>query len=494
MNSTIGQQAARQSNSGKLFLHLVQDGDRMYLKDANGVFTGILWDGRMIYGFYENCAWAMRPWPKTAAWRWDFKQKKWRRSSPVCNLVLHLHPLLTWENQQAAGMSKLLGAPRIFVPEKRGIFSSSLFEYRPGEIVCFDKDNAIRELQELHFRREAFALVDAAIKTIPEKIRNAVRGYTNENWLLLKTAGQYPDFADLLASNPALATVFANRSKLKTRTESTKKGEYAKLLRQKQRTICGFFGFGNHEWVVTLLKKMSPSCCNLMTLDNVRYWLHDPVAVEKLRHVHEITYPVMNFFSTPLLRQAVTGKFLNELAENYPDFDHGVFYAAWEPVKLLEEQPHGHTMDDFYSVQSMAWHVLNHNHSIRLDSLVALEKKYAELFHGSLKRLPLAGWADFPPPPVEGTPDIIPILSASELFEEGKNQHHCVANYEKKVIGGRLFFYRLLQPERATISVRRRGARWFMDHVKLNHNQEPQPETIDFVERWLEGNCNGCPL
>ncbi len=514
-------------------LHIVQDGCRRYLADANGVPTGALWDGRMLYTFFEKSVSVTRPWPNPAAWKWDLKKKEWKNSSPRQHLLLHFHPQLTWENECNTTIHNFLGAPRVLHPEKKGTFLTGMFDYRPGAVVPFSKDDDVQSLQKLTLRRENFALADLAFSLIPEKIRLAISRYSNEHWPLLRTAGQYPEFADLLESNPALASVFANRSSLKIGDKRIKKAEYAEILRGKQRSICAYFGFGDQEWVVSILKKMSPYSCNLTTMDLLRCFLQNPIEAETLRHVQKITFPVANLFRTHLFRQSMTASFLNEVAELYPDMDSGHFFLEMEPqaqeekketpadAKDLEDMdkntafvfdvpdddifrkmlfdvfgkeyqaPQAHqapTLDDFYDMQAMAWHVLCHNHRITLDSLATLRKKNMERQNGQLKRIALEGWAVFPPPPVAASQDIAPLTNANELFEEGEKQHHCCADYEEKVAERRMFFYRLLQPERATISLRRRGNNWLLDQVKLAHNADPQPETIEMVVTWLEDN------
>jgi len=511
-------------------LHIVQDGCRRYLADANGVPTGALWDGRMLYTFFEKNVFVLRPWPNTAAWKWDLKKKEWKNGSPRQHLLLHFHPQLTWENECNTTMQDFLGAPRVLLPEKKGTFITGMFDYRPGAVVPFSKDDEVQSLQKLTLRRENFALADLALSLIPEKIRLAISRYSNEHWPLLRTAGQYPEFADLLESNPALASVFANRSSLKIGDKRIKKAEYAEVLRGKQRSICAFFGFGDQEWVVNILKKMSPYSCNLTTMDQFRCFLQNPVEAEKLRHTQKLTYPAVNLFSTHLFRQSMTANFLNEVADLYPDMDSGHFFLEMEPQaqegkgempadledmdkntvsvfdvpddeiirKMLfdvfdkEYQPpqasQAPTLDDFYDMQAIAWHVLCHNHRITLDSLTTLRKKNTERQAGQLKRIALEGWAVFPPPPVAASQDIVPITTPNELFEEGEKQHHCVTDYEEKVAVRRMYFYRLLQPERATISLRRRGSNWLLDQVKLAHNAAPQPETIETVVAWLEDN------
>ena len=89
-------------------------------------------------------------------------------------------------------------------------------------------------------------------------------------------------------------------------------------------------------------------------------------------------------------------------------------------------------------------------------------------------------------PPVPGTEDIVPLTDAGQLLEEGRAQRNCVGGYASRVAGGKVFVYRVLKPERATLSLRL-GADggWEIEQLLRACNQPVSPATTIAVLRWL---------
>jgi hypothetical protein len=93
----------------------------------------------------------------------------------------------------------------------------------------------------------------------------------------------------------------------------------------------------------------------------------------------------------------------------------------------------------------------------------------------------------FPPPPLKGTDAIIPITTARELVEEGRLQHHCVGSYITQVAWyKKIYVYRIVHPERATLAVIRRRGAWRIHELRLACNETPSLETYHAVMGWLE--------
>lgn len=101
-----------------------------------------------------------------------------------------------------------------------------------------------------------------------------------------------------------------------------------------------------------------------------------------------------------------------------------------------------------------------------------------------LERAPLV---EYPPPPLLGTPGIIPITNSKDLVLEGKTQHLCVGSYHRAICGGRYYVYRIMKPERATLGLRiGYYGTLQIEQLKLSYNQPPSPETWIQVEDWLQ--------
>jgi hypothetical protein len=98
----------------------------------------------------------------------------------------------------------------------------------------------------------------------------------------------------------------------------------------------------------------------------------------------------------------------------------------------------------------------------------------------------------FPPPPFPGTDTIRPLTTPAELIEEGDLQHNCVGNrvtYEPYVRRGLCYIYRVLAPERATLSMISRGTvSWSIGELKTARNHTVSRETWRVVREWLDAN------
>ncbi len=95
--------------------------------------------------------------------------------------------------------------------------------------------------------------------------------------------------------------------------------------------------------------------------------------------------------------------------------------------------------------------------------------------------------ARLPEPPLPGTPDIVPIVTCSQLVEEGRAQHNCVASYSGRVRKGELYIYRVLTPERATLSITK-GADgcWEIQQLYRACNQPVSDACRAEVQQWLD--------
>lgn len=93
----------------------------------------------------------------------------------------------------------------------------------------------------------------------------------------------------------------------------------------------------------------------------------------------------------------------------------------------------------------------------------------------------------FPQAPVRPSATIIPIRDEHELHLEGREMNHCVATMVHEFIEGQAFLFRVLEPERATLKIKKKGYRLTLEELKLANNEEPSKTTYAAVEAWLGG-------
>lgn len=92
---------------------------------------------------------------------------------------------------------------------------------------------------------------------------------------------------------------------------------------------------------------------------------------------------------------------------------------------------------------------------------------------------------DYPQPPVTPLEGIEPLASWLELLEEGATMRHCVGSYDMAVAWGEVFIYRMVWPERLTISLEYRNNTWVVGEVRASCNANPSPAALERVRRWV---------
>lgn len=98
--------------------------------------------------------------------------------------------------------------------------------------------------------------------------------------------------------------------------------------------------------------------------------------------------------------------------------------------------------------------------------------------------------ARIPPPPIPGTDTIIPLTTLKELKQEGVEQQNCVGIYGPRMARGDTYVYKVLSPERATLSIiRDPGGTWHRRQIRIARNREPTPFTVRAVDEWLASHA-----
>ena len=91
----------------------------------------------------------------------------------------------------------------------------------------------------------------------------------------------------------------------------------------------------------------------------------------------------------------------------------------------------------------------------------------------------------FPTPPLAGSATIVPITTAVELHGEGVAMEHCVYSLADSVSKGSISIYRVLAPERGTLSLRIINGQPQIEEFRLHGNAEPSEESQKCVRIWI---------
>lgn len=121
-----------------------------------------------------------------------------------------------------------------------------------------------------------------------------------------------------------------------------------------------------------------------------------------------------------------------------------------------------------------------------IHSLEELDTRHEEIMTAYADRLTDLQLGPLPKPPIEGTETIIPLQTGSDLRDEGLAQHNCVGGHVGRVRAETCYVYRILEPERATLSIiKAPGGEWQIDELFIACNKPVKSETRQAVTEWL---------
>ncbi|HIC68518.1 MAG TPA: hypothetical protein EYO90_03190 [Candidatus Latescibacteria bacterium] len=312
---------------------------------------------------------------------------------------------------------------------------------------------------------------DAFRFSLPKMVARALLGFQRNQWRPLAMLHAWGGPAeDLFASNPALAFYLAHfRSFLPDLPVQEVPRD---IVKAKQRDITRWLGLPGSNTAVKILRKIPPESITTLRADDMRSMLQDSAAVRLLVHVPNINAGVLALVEWQRLRPAITATLLREVAA-----DKRQKYTP-HTATLLAHTLHLHrelhpvaSFPQFHSLTSL---------QIRHDALVLEHLRRVRRVSGKLKGLRF--WR----PPVPGTPDIEPIVTGEDLVAEGLTQHNCVASYASRIMSRKIYIYRVLRPERATLCITRQpDGNWIEQELKKAHNQPASSKTAEAVHDWL---------
>ena len=315
--------------------------------------------------------------------------------------------------------------------------------------------------QMAYQRRAAFR---AFRSFIPEALAKACEEIPGRQMTMLMLLQASPAAAELAQGNRALAFALSHPEFFRERY-STLQGA-AIVAKRRQREIAAWLGFPETDSAVKTISKLAGSSIFKHSLLALRFALESPEAKKILSHLPRINAGVLGFVADeelcgivpmPLLME-VAAKKEEDMCAQSADVFHRCVRMARELGEAVRHPSSIDKLDDWHRETWVKW----------------VEKNP-----------PLA--KTFPAPPIAGCPTIQPILDANGLIEEGKEQSNCVGCYANRVRAGQTFIYRVLAPERATLSiVLGHGGQWVIEELKLRSNQACSHLTKKHVTDWLE--------
>jgi hypothetical protein len=312
-------------------------------------------------------------------------------------------------------------------------------------------------------RRRAF---DSFRFSLPKPVAARAEKFQSRQWALLRLFHARAETLEFAEQNPALCFALANfRCFVRAAPD-----EAVKMSASRQRDVAGWLGFPPTEGAARILAKLQPESASVELLDPLRDALKDPLVAKTLAHLPRLNAGVVTIAADRDLRASAAPKFLNEVAEMPSEK-----YLA-ETATLMRN-----TLRMFFRVHP-------HRCPPQFQSVARVRQVHDDVSTEYLRmEAPGVGAFRFPRPPLRGTADIVPICTAEELVAEGQAQNNCVATYAERVQGRNAFIYRVLKPERATLSlVRGPDGDWQISELQRRGNSGISDLTRRVVQSWLD--------
>lgn len=402
-------------------------------------------DGK-YYRFEKKSVTVMAGWPRPLAWQRSVQHPQWRMVRPVIP-----RPSLT-EPVACTG------------PCAIGFNDSRSHHCQRHENDC----------QRAH---DPWLLWCAEI---PSEVRTAIAPYHERYWHLLSLAARCGEPAlDLMRSNPALAWALASSWVFRAKPVQAPMRSARRLLHggASQRRILAWLDFPATDSARRLLRKLDHRSIKVSALLNLRDGMRDPETMKRLRHLPTLNHGVIRLACDRSLRPWVTPQLLLDvaLAGTRQDYiqstGHDEHRFSCTAMKFLE------------CYDLVIFEGLNLSRLEGIHSIADLKRRHEELAQEAQDKAP--GKRNISPPPFAGTGDIVPLSSEQLMIEEGELMAHCVGSLRGWAVHGGFAFYRVLAPERATLSIGRQDEGWEIVELRLARNQEPAAATWQAVRAWL---------
>lgn len=317
-------------------------------------------------------------------------------------------------------------------------------------------------------KKEAYDLLRASM---PLSYAISLARFRSHQWNLIILLSMKRRFYDLLKSNPVLAYYLANTPEVMRRIYR-KELMMEDLAGMPQAGLAEILGIAPTKSMIRTLRKIAPVSASPGQVAQLQRCSRSEQRMKMLAHLQKINAGVLALASMPEpYIEHVTPQLLESVSRSGKD----LCYSSIDTVLMNFVLTHRELDPDRRVPRFEHRDQLQHQ-------LHVIETRYADIRNRKLMdKTPF----EFPPP-IPQTDTIVALTSPYEVTEEGRKQHHCVACHGESVKKGDTYIYRVLEPERATLEIRRgEDGVWRIGQIQLACNKQPKRETKMAVLEWL---------
>lgn len=440
----------------------------MWLGDRNRWYSR----GDKLVVSHDGGAVVLAGWPRCLAWRRDAGQawRPFRPAEAVLRVVVsvaspgyveramrrfgeHWHPSAVLPSAHPALVGDAIGGSI--------------------EVLRAQSERRERHLHGITRRHEA---ARTFLATFPGDTVPAVSPLFERDWPVLALLTRCPGAGELFGQNPALAFALASSWAFRERPVQRPLRSARALLRKRRVAVAEWLDFPASPAAVRVLSKLPVRAVTVRQLRYLRETLRADPLPKALLHLPRLDTGVLRVLTDPELCTLASFSLLAEIAQDEP--------RSTRDAYRLRDAARMHT-------------ALRGGRRLPVQrSLARLRAVHDELTE-QMNRHTLLDQLDvqLPPPPVRGTDTIVPLTTPGDVLEEGRAMHHCVFSYLADVARGATYMYRVLEPERATVSLVRRGALWEVGQIAGIANAKVQAGTVAAIDGWLSElawRCRSC--
>jgi hypothetical protein len=302
---------------------------------------------------------------------------------------------------------------------------------RSGHTIPPEDEDTIRRVKD-------YERVWAWLVQVPPLERRIAMQY-NERWYhVLALLLRCPGADELGIANPALCFALANNWVFRCPAIQRPLRAARGLLRKPHRKIVEWLGFPATRSVQRILSRINPRDLSVCHLLELREALRNPRILKMLQHTQRINFGVLGCVTSPKLHPFLSSNLLNEIG-NLTDYSDYTMYQKLEIALEASETIHARIPRGLQTIARL--------NAVHYDMAIKSDNPFMLL--------------DLPPdeilsePPYPGIDGIIPLRTQGDLMEEAARQDNCVLFHANRVLGKKVYFYRVTHPVNATLSVQR---------------------------------------
>lgn len=416
-------------------------------KTNTRIRPGVAFRDGKLFIFGNSQILVIRQWPDIRAWR-KSEQHGWHTWRP------QIHPRLI----------------RLHEPH----FKTARTPEQADQIASWDgHDFRVDEWIQYKVRRQR-KFAEAAWRfsePIPPEVRRAVRSFDESRYEVLQAFAVVDYALELYRSNPTLFYALIRNDQFFVEPPRARLAACRRFILHKQHEISKWLGFPEDagKVCVRILSKLPSRDVRIHRLWWLRRMLADPELRKLFVFAPRVDATVIGFVwdAKELLHPSLAAKLVQRM-ETKALFQARLIVRDIFRMWRLLERP---------------WPPAK-----KICGVNAFEDLHDELWRSCERRVSAAGLkVRFPEPPLPEWPDIELLGTTKEIIAEGEEMDHCVASYIPEMTAGErpILLYRVLWPERATLRLTKPGEKWRLAELRCRRNQEPSPETFQFVRTWL---------